>query len=339
MEAGARPGPGAFARRPEVARGATGPVVPRHRIALIAGVVLLGVVLVLNVPGVAEVRQFRSPATILSHVALTLIAGGLHPRFRGWIVRVAALSSRQRVLSLAVALVGPLAVIAAVLALTPSYGHELFTREWGIVEPLQFVLWLTAAWLAFERARYERRASAEDRVFRLTGWGCLVLASEEVDYFGIATLIARLAGVPQGRIGGQHIGGLHDVVNMLGKTSLLLGLLALGVVAALVVAWAVSRGLHRVAIRELLSSTSLPLIGTVGFLAFAQLADIDHPALSALFGDGPTARKLREEPMELLAAVCLNASLLAKLTARLRGSPIPPDRAEPRIRRPLARRK
>lgn len=309
----------------------------RHRLALIAGVVCLGVILVLNVPGVAELRQFRSPASVLSHVAMALIAWGLSPRFPGWVLRVAALSSRERARYLAGALVGPLVVIVAVLTVAPSYGHELFTREWGIVEPLQFVLWLTAAWLAFERARCEPRGSADDRVFRLGAWACILLAIEEVDYLGVVTLIVRLAGVPGGRIGGHHIGGLHDVLNELGKASLVLGVLVIVVVAALVVAWVISRGLHRVAIREILSPTSLPLVGTVAFLALAQLADIDHPGLEALFGQVTVVRKLREEPMELLAVICLNASLLAKLGARRRESPR--AQAGPGSRRRLAGRK
>lgn len=308
----------------------------RHRLALIAGVVCLGVILVMNVPGVATVRQFRSPASVLAHVAMALIAWGLSPRFPDWARHVAALSARERGLYLTCALVGPLVVIVAVLAVAPSYGHELFTREWGIVEPLQFVLWLTAAWLAFERARCDPRGSADDRVFRLMGWGCILLAIEEVDYLGVVALIATLAGVPGGRFGGHHIGGLHDLLNELGKASLVLGLLVIVVVTGLAVAWVISRGLHRVAIREMLSPTSLPLVGTVVFLALAQLADIDHPGLDALWGHVTVVRKLREEPIELLAVVCMNASLLAKLGARRREPP--PAQAEAGSRRRLAGR-
>jgi hypothetical protein len=291
---------------------------PRHRLALLAGVLCLGAVLVLNVPGVAELRQYRSPASVLSHVTLVLIAFGLSPRFRGWVVRAAGLSSTHRALSLVGALVGPLMVIVAVLTVAPSYGHELFTREWGIVEPLQFVLWLTAAWLAFERARYGGPGTADDRVFRLGGWGCILLAGEEVDYLGIVSLLARAAGSPNGRIGGQHFGGLHDVVNAVGKTSLLLGLLAIGTVVALVLVWSLSQGLHRVVGREILSTSAWLLAGAVGFMAIAQMADIDHPILDTMFGWVTVVRKLREEPMELLSVTCVNAILLAKLAPFVR---------------------
>jgi hypothetical protein len=294
---------------------------PRHRLALIAGVLCLGAVLVLNVPGVADLRRYRSPAMAFSHLAMALIAFGLSLHFRGWVMRAAALSSRQRVLYLAGALVGPLIVMVPVLAVAPSYGHELFTREWGIVEPLQFVLWLTAAWLAFERARSAGRGTADHRVFRLGGMACILLAMEEIDYLGIVPLLAKAAGVPRGRIGGQHIGGLHDVVNALGKTSLLLGVLAIGMGAALVLVWSISRGLHRVVVRETLSVTALPLVGGVVFMAIAQLADIDHPALQVLLGHVALVQDLREEPMELLAVVCVNASFLAKLTPWVRQSP------------------
>ena len=286
---------------------------PYHRRVLITGILCLGAVLVLNVPGVADLRRYKSPAAGFSHLAMALIALGLSPRFRGWVMRAAALSSRQRVLSLAGALVGPLIVMGMVLAVAPRYGHELFTREWGIVEPLQFVLWLTAAWLAFERARCDGPGTADRRVFRLAGWACILLAMEEVDYLGIVTLLARMAGVPRGRIGGHHIGGLHDLVNGLAKTSLLLGVITIGVGAALVLGWAVSQGLHRVVVREILSVTTLPLVGGVLFMALAQLADIDYPGLSVLLGPLAVVRDLREEPMELLGVVCVNAGFLAKL--------------------------
>jgi hypothetical protein len=291
---------------------------PSYRLALIAGVLCFGTVLVLNLPGVADVRRYRSLASVFSHLALALIAFGLSPRFRGWVKRAAALSSGRQVLYLIYALAGPLLVMITVLAVAPSYGHELFTREWGIVEPLQFVLWLTAAWLAFERARYAGRGTADGRVFRLGAWVCILLAIEEVDYLGIVSLVARVAGVPGGRIGGHHLGGLHDIVNELGKTSLLLGLFSIGLVVVLVLMWCVSRGLHRVVIREMLSPTSWPLVGTVAFMAIAQLADIDHPVLRVLLGDVIVVQKLREEPMELLSVICANASLIAKLTPFLR---------------------
>jgi hypothetical protein len=284
-----------------------------QRVSLVAGIVCLGAVLVINLPGVAEVRRFRSPASVLSHLAMSLIALGLSPRFRGWIEGVAALSSRQRVLGLAVALVAPMIVIVTGLTLFPSYGHELFTREWGLCEPLQFVLWLTAAWLSIVRARAAGPGTPDSRAFHLAAFACVLLALEEVDYLGIVMLVARLAGVPGGKFARHHIGGFHDVINDLGKISLLLGLLALVVVAALVLAWALSQGLHRVVLREVFSVTSWPLVGTVVFMALAELADIDHPVMTALFGQFALVRRLREEPMELLAVICVNASLLARL--------------------------
>lgn len=301
---------------------------PYHRLALITGTLSLGAVLVLNVPGVADLRRYKSPAAVLSHLAMALIALGLSPRFRGWVVRAAGLSPRQGVLYLAAALVGPLSVMTTVLAVAPRYGREIVTREWGIVEPLQFVLWLTAAWLAFERARCDGPGTADRRVFRLAGWACILLAMEEVDYLGIVTLLARMAGVPRGRIGGHHIGGLHDLVNGLAKTSLLLGVLSIGVGATLVLVWSLSQGLHRVVVREILSVTTLPLVGGVVFMAIAQLADIDYLGLSVLLGQVAIVRDVREEPMELLAVVCVNAGFLAKLTPLVRHSGEVEDRRE-----------
>lgn len=285
-----------------------------RRAALFAGLACLAaLLLVVDVPGLVDVRRNRSAAAVFSHLTMMLIAFGLSPRFPRWVARAAAFSPRQRVWALTAALVGPLIVIFAVLLAFPSYGHEVFTREWGIVEPAQFVLWLTGAWLALERARLGGPGTPDQPVFRLAALGCILLALEEADYLGIVTLVARLAGVPGGRISHHHVGGLHDVINDLGKISLLLGLLALAAVAALVLGWALSRGLHRAVLREAFSTTSLPLVGTVVFLGIAQLADIDHPVLASLFGEFAVVRRMREEPMELLAVICVNASLIAKL--------------------------
>jgi len=292
-----------------------------QRGALVGGLALLGVVLVMNIPGVAEVRRYRSAAAVLSHLAMALIALGLSPRFRGWLDRAAALTSGQRLELFAAALVGPLAVIVTGLLLFPSYGHELFTREWGLCEPAQFVLWLTAAWMSIVRVRLAGPGTADSRAFHLAAFAFVLLALEEVDYLGIVRLVARLSGAPDGRINHHHIGGIHDVINDLGKVSLALGLLALVIVAAAVLGWAISQGLHRAVVRELFSVTSLPLVGTVVFLAVSQLADIDHPILTTLFGQSAFVRRLREEPMELLATICANAALVAKLVPWLKPGP------------------
>jgi hypothetical protein len=295
--------------------------VEAYRLALLSGLVCLAGVFVLNVPGLADWRTHRSVDMVLSHVALGLIALGLSPSFPGWVARVAALSRRRRLACLAVALAGPLVVMVPVMLVAPRYGHRIFTREWGVVEPLQFVLWLTAAWLALQIARRARRGAADGPAFRLAGWACILLALEEVDYLGLVAVIVKVTGNPSGRIAGHHIGGLHDVVNELGKTSLVLGAIALALVVGLVFAWAVSRGLHRVVLREILSPTALPLIGTIVFMGIGQLADMDHPLLDRVLGPESALRDLCEEAMELLAVVCVNASLLAKLTARLRPGP------------------
>jgi len=329
---------------PELRAGAPGPAVvrslPVHRAVLIAGLACLGAVLfVVDVPGLLNVRRHRSPAAVFSHLTMMLIAFGLSPRFPGWVARAAALSSRQRAWGLTAALVGPTIVIFTGLLVFPTYGHEVFTREWGIVEPLQFVLWLTAAWLALARARLSGPGTPDQPAFRLAAAGCLLLALEEVDYLGIVTLVARLAGVPGGRINRHHIGGLHDVINDLGKISLLLGVLALAAVAALVLAWAMSQGLHRVVLREIFARTSLPLVGTVVFLGISQLADIDHPILASLFGQFAVVRRMREEPMELLAVICVNASLIAKLSPFLKPAPSSGRATSARVRTGRRRRR
>ena len=47
------------------------PRVGWQRLALIGGIVGIGVVLVMNIPGVADVRRYRSGAAVVSHLAVS----------------------------------------------------------------------------------------------------------------------------------------------------------------------------------------------------------------------------------------------------------------------------
>jgi hypothetical protein len=303
------------------ARSAPGP--GWQRLALGAGAAMqLGVVL-LNIPdnGLVDLAEHRVPAMIFSHAAAGLLLWGLAPRLRPGIERLRALSATQRLAVVAVAVAVPLGVMAALSVAWPRYAHQLLTREWGLVEPAQFALYLTCAWLAFTTAGLEPPRSREHRLFRLAGWAGVVLALEEIDYLGIVSAVARLVGVPRGRIGGVHVGGLHDVLNLGSHRSAVLPVVVLGLGLAIVLGWAVARGLGPALVREASSATALPLLGTIAFMTVAQLTDIDDrplaPILDRLGARSSAIGRLREEPAELLAVICLTASLALKLAARL----------------------
>ena len=250
-----------------------------------------------------------------------LVLLGLAPRCRAWLERLPAVPARSRIVWFAASLAVPLVAMVALRAAAPAYAHQVLTREWGLVEPAQFALYLGAAWLAFARAGRHPRAAPEARFFRLAGWVCVVLALEEIDDLGVVSTTARLLGVPRGRIGGVYVGGLHDLLNLASRYSAVLPAIVAGLAAVATAGWVVARGLGRVLAREAGSATSLPLVGALLFMTLAQLTDIDDrpaaPLTDPVLARTRVVGNLREEPLELLAVICLDAALALKLAARL----------------------
>src|SRR5919106_4831110 len=187
----------------------------------IAGTILLAIELILAMPGngLVDLRRHRIPGTVLSHAAVTLIAIALAPMLPRALARLAALRPATALAWLAVSLTAPIGVIALVTAVAPRYARELFTREWGLVEPAQFVLYLLAArvfWLVRPPAPWTARAMRAGAIVALG------LALEEIDYLGLLRHVMPL-------VEGHRVGGLHDVLNALAGPALLavLGIAAL----------------------------------------------------------------------------------------------------------------
>src|SRR5690606_7084028 len=85
---------------------------------------------------------------------------------------------------------------------------ELFARwsgEEGIWEPLTLAAYLSACLVLFAGAR--SRSSAERRQLHLFAIGFLILALEEIDYFGIF-------GAFLGRVNGIYVGSPHDLIGL-----------------------------------------------------------------------------------------------------------------------------
>jgi hypothetical protein len=247
-----------------------------------------------------------------------LLVWGLLPEVRRELRRVAASLAGARRRRIIAYVVGPAAVITGISVAAPRYAHELLTREWGLLEPLQFAVYVLIAVLCLDIARLTAPGDAAGPLYRAATWVALALAAEELDYLGIFSLVAEAFGATGGRVRGQYIGALHDLANVAARH---VGALTLGgmIVALAALAWLVA-GRYRAAIRsELASRSSMPLVLAAILMTLAQLTDIDDRAL----GDARAAGGLRfvnllEEPMELVAQLCLLAYLTVKYAERSR---------------------
>jgi hypothetical protein len=284
----------------------------RRRAALVAGSLLTAVVLLFNIPGnpLLELRDHRVAGMLLGHAGVVLVAIGLAPALTRRLPAAAAMDSRRLAVLLGAGVVALGGVLAALAAAWPDYGHQILTREWGIVEPLQFTLYLVAARLCFAVARRSAARLASMRVYRLGGWAFRIFALEEIDYLGVPSSLARLAGVEGSRVGETYVGALHDAFNVAAQYGFIWIPLAVIGLAAVAAFWWVSGG--RVdTVREMLSWRLLPALAGVSLLGVAQAKDVHDEA----FGSGRSRLldHLLEEPLELLAILAFNMTLVLEL--------------------------
>jgi hypothetical protein len=264
---------------------------------------------------------------VVSHAAVGLLGLGLTRPAWAWLQRRAArgedLGPRVWALLGAAAAAQGLLIIVA-----PGYARQVITREWGLIEPLQFTTYLGTAALALAHAR---RRTGDARIVHLTaGAWALIMALEEVDYLGLLSGVASLAGAPRGRLGGRHLGGLHDLLNIahgLGALWLVAigaaGLLGLGLLA-----WSLQPARRRrlsAALREIRTGGA-GLLGLAAVLmALGELNDIDDRLFA---GTGLPTGKFVEEPAELLAALAL-LGWAARALAGTWAQPVTPARSDP----------
>jgi hypothetical protein len=280
-----------------------------RRAALLLGLLLVALTIVFAIPGngVFETSGHRVPGTVLSHFAMLMALWGAAPALRGALAGLDGVALVRLRAALAVAIVAPPLALSLLRLVAPSATHQLITREWGVVEPLQVALYACALWLCLA---VRRALPRDDRARTIYGAGAIVtgvMILEEIDYLDIVNLLVRVVWSPHGRMGRKHIGGFHDMVDAWSHHAGLL-VVVLSALGALIVLWAILGRYHATVRHELTRESAIPLGVFVLALLTAQLVDIDDQFVPSGWRLG-----LLEEPLELLAGLALNAALILRL--------------------------
>lgn len=291
---------------------------------LALGLALTTCVVILNVPGIPLVRlhDHRVPAILFAHVAVGLLALGLLRRVPLLVDRFTRIPPATQARYIVTTVVG-VAGAMALVALWPPFAEHLLRREWGLVEPAQFVLYLLCAHVCLGHARHLTLEDPRRSLYRLGGWVMVLGALEEVDYLGALNGLLRLAGVlDRGRVGTTYVGSAHDVITLV-ATYPWLAPIVVGSVAGvtgvvLLAGWHLWPRERTAAWCELRSWTSWPLAGATGCMLIAAWVDVETRRLAAVTGLARNAVLLIEEPTELLAILLVAAALLLKVSRDLR---------------------
>jgi hypothetical protein len=283
------------------------------------GLLILTAVTLLTMPGNPvldlNIRKYREPGTIVAHAGALLFLFGLLPVAPRGLAAVSALSPARRLALLSLAAVVPLTALGLISMGWPGYARAL-TREWGLVEPAEATLYLTAAWIAWRHAALLGPRDQDARCFRFVSFFCVMLALEEMDWLG-------LVGPIVGRIGpaNVHLGSPHDLIKVAWHYHWFAIPLALS--AVLVLGVVLYRGYLTVGFirREMFDPTTLPLYGALLGQALAQMLDVDDTVLSTRH---PFFRYPLEEPIELLSELLLVGGLLLKYGRDWRRAGRPP---------------
>jgi hypothetical protein len=271
------------------------------------GPLILIVVTLLTMPGnpVLDLndRRYREPATILAHAGALLFLFGLLPSAPRGLAAVAALSPGGRLALLTAATVAPLVGLGLISMGWPAYARAL-TREWGLVEPAEATLYLTAAWIAWRHAALLGPRAPDARCYRFISFFCGLLALEEMDWLGLLSPLI-------GRVGAANVylGSSHDLLKVAWHYRSFAIPLALSALLVLGMMW--YRGHLTVGFvrREIFDPTTLLLYGALVAQGVAQTLDVEDTLLSARL---PFFRYPLEEPFELLSELLLVSGLLLK---------------------------
>jgi hypothetical protein len=218
---------------------------------------------------------------LLAYAAVVLAAlelrGSAVPLAQRWHSQTAAV----RVLLACGAILWLLALGLAMRALVPAL-YVRWAAEEGVFEPLTLFAYISGGLIVLAAARLH--AAAEQRHLRLVGAGFLLLAIEEIDYFGV------FGGII-GRIDGVYVGSPHDLINLWSE-----GLLSVSVGVALAgVALAIAgtlwwRGYLQPLrlLRMLRSPATLWLLAAAVFIGLGAMDDLGlrllgEPSVEELF--------------------------------------------------------
>jgi hypothetical protein len=218
---------------------------------------------------------------------------------------------------------GPRARAARVLAsvgIVGAFGGTLraaapqvfarFSREEGVWEPLTLLAFLASASLLLLVAARAAEDGAQ-RHLRLLGAGFVLLALEEVDYFG-------LFGGLMGRIEGTYAGALHDVIRLWSKGLLTRPAIAVGVASVAIGSWVLHRSGY------LQPHTLVAMIRSwQGIWLAAGFGLLSASAVQETARVRPFASPSPEELFELLGAICLVAFAFEACAAARTRAPAP----------------
>jgi hypothetical protein len=287
---------------------------------LALGVALTTCVVIFNVPGapLARLHEHRVPAILFAHLAVGLLALGLLPRVPLLVDRFTRASPATQTRDIVTTVAG-VAGAMALVALWPSFAEHLLRREWGLVEPAQFVLYLLCAHVCLGHARRLTLEDPRRRLYRLAGWVMVLGALEEIDYLGAVNGLLRLAGVlERGRVGTTYVGSAHDLITLVATypwlAPIVVGIVGGVTVVVLLAAWRLWPRERAAAWCELWSSTSWPLAAAAACMLIAAWVDVETRRLAAVTGLGRDTVLLIEEPLELLAVPLVAAALLLKVS-------------------------
>jgi hypothetical protein len=287
-----------------------------RRAALTLGLLLVGLVagIATSVTGVFETDRDQLAGTLASHLGMLLILWGTAPALRRSLARLDDVADGTLRPALVIGVVAPVVALIGLHVVVPRATHQILTREWGVVEPLQVALYAVAVWLCRAIARGLPARDPGRALYTAGAVVLVVLILEEIDYLGVVALLAELAGARGGRLGRKHVGGLHDVVDA-GTQFLGLAVIVAGAIVALLVLWWLLGRSRAALLREMRRGSAVPYVVFVAAMLGAQLTDIDDLLLPSFL----TVRVL-EESLELLAALALVAGLVLRLRAIRRES-------------------
>jgi hypothetical protein len=263
---------------------ATAPLTPRQRLTWRgrAALALAGVHLaLLFLPPIPPDIKGSLWSYLLAYVAVVLGALELHGRALPLAQRWHSQAAGMRVLLACGAALWLLALSLAVRALVPAL-YVRWAAEEGVFEPLTLFAYISGGLIVLAAARLH--AAAEQRHLRLVGAGFLLLAIEEIDYFGI------FGGII-GRIEGVYVGSPHDLINLWSQGLLSVGAaVALGGVALAIAGTLWWRGYLQPLrlLRMLRSPATLWLLAAAVFIGLGAMDDVGlrllgEPSVEELF--------------------------------------------------------
>src|SRR5688500_12528730 len=168
------------------------------RATLALGLLLVALVILFAIPGngVFQTSEHRVLGTVLSHLTMLTLLWGAAPALRRGVARLDDVGTPTLAWALALGIVALPIALTAVRVAAPRATNQLVTREWGVVEPLQVALYVSALWLCLA---VRRHLAGDPHARALYGAGAVVtviLILEEIDYLALLNLFVRAAGAP-----------------------------------------------------------------------------------------------------------------------------------------------